>query len=58
LLLYSKNNNTKEVNHLLDISSNDLRPEINVRDENGKIWLKILNRRKQPITLRMHEWEL
>jgi protein-serine/threonine kinase len=35
LISYVKMNNSKEVSNLLDISSKDLRPEINIRDECG-----------------------
>ena len=35
LLQYARLNNTREVEKLLDISSRDLRPEINSREDNG-----------------------
>ncbi|CAK81569.1 unnamed protein product (macronuclear) [Paramecium tetraurelia] len=37
LLNYVKSNNIKEVEKLLEIASKDLKPEINIRDENGLI---------------------
>ncbi|CAD8069131.1 unnamed protein product [Paramecium primaurelia] len=37
LLNYVKSNNIKEVEKLLEITSKDLKPEINIRDENGLI---------------------
>jgi protein-serine/threonine kinase len=35
LCKHTRSNNTREVEKLLDISSRDLKPEINHRDENG-----------------------
>ncbi|KAM3129045.1 hypothetical protein pb186bvf_018823 [Paramecium bursaria] len=35
LISHTKGNNLREVQKLLDISSRDLRPEINIRDDNG-----------------------
>lgn len=38
----TRQNNTREVEKLLDISSKDLRPEINTREDNGRrIFIKI-----------------
>ena len=39
LLLNSKQNNIKEVEKLLEISTKDLKPEINIKDDNGELYL-------------------